>query len=45
LPMDGPERLGDDGTMAPVEMEMTAADDAMVRVGGKEKWMLPLIPS
>jgi hypothetical protein len=37
LPIDGPERLGEDGTMAPVEVEMTAADVVMVREGGEKK--------
>jgi hypothetical protein len=47
LPMDGPERLCDDGTMVPVEVETTAADVAMVREGGEKekKWILALLPS
>jgi hypothetical protein len=37
LPMDGPERLCDDGTMTSVEVETTAADVAMVREGGEKE--------
>jgi hypothetical protein len=40
LPIDGPERLGEDGTMAPLAVETIAADVAMVREGGKNgSWL------
>jgi hypothetical protein len=44
LPIDGPERLGEDRTMALVEVETTPADVAMVREGGG-KWILALLPN
>jgi hypothetical protein len=35
LPIDSPEKLGEDGIMALVAVETTAVDVAMVREGGK----------